>query len=152
MLHCAKAILTITTLILTGACSIGGLANETTITETDAKQYLVNLVEHNSNGALALIAFEKTDGQASEFSGIKRYEIQGTAALQYVHPFLWCSEQVAIDDASILFTEKQRQLCLKTSQGAEGDKQSISVDLLFARSERRWNMLTASIENAGTAR
>jgi hypothetical protein len=46
------------------------------VSETAARQIVESEVNRQSDGRLALVNFKKTDGQASEESGIKRYRMQ----------------------------------------------------------------------------
>lgn len=150
-------------LLLVGCGSGGaGIPSNGTVSVADARQYVSNLIERNSGGGLKLIAFEKTDGQASESGGVKAYRMDTMATVQHQRAFSWCADGYATTVDMSWFHELRPDglhslspyaLCTgSTVAGSEGDRASVSIALVFTRSEAGWNVENVLVSNVRSAR
>ena len=57
--------------------------------ESDMKQKIEQQIQQNSNGLIKLIGFQKTNGKDMEFAGVKIYEMEWVANLEFTGDCLW---------------------------------------------------------------
>jgi hypothetical protein len=74
----------VTTMVILLLAGCGGPPSS-----SDGRQQLENRIQNQSNGLIKLTSFEKTNGVAQELMGMKFYEMEYSAEIEFLDDCMW---------------------------------------------------------------
>lgn len=98
---------------------------------SEGRDILEGVIQSNSNGLIKLVEFEKTNGQESEFMGVKAYAMEFQATIEFTADCYW-------NDAFQTSTGRQPMFSLMTRTGNAQTPQTILGEILFEKTEQGW--------------
>ena len=117
-------------------------------TESDARNALESKIQRQSNGLIKIAAFQKTNGMAREYGGIKAYEFDYVAEIEFTDDCMWGGGGPFGWDGSFEATRGQPHGALDSfnpkyfgKQAAnKGQRQKVSGKFAFEKTERGWRL------------
>ena len=115
--------------------------------EEDGRNALAKKIHDESNGLIRLISFRKTDALEREFQGVRLYQLEYTAEIEFLENLMWNGEgpfwegdynairgqpQGALDSFNPRFMGK--------APAAKGQRKNVSSMLIFERTVRGWRL------------
>lgn len=103
--------------------------------ESEVRQKIEQKISRNSNGLVKLVDFRKINGIEREFGGVRTYEMEWSAELEFVADCLWDSSTFkAIPPPQGL----DAYLHLNMKKAAWGDRVKISGSTTLEKAENGW--------------
>jgi len=116
--------------------------------ESDGRSALESKVQAQSNGLIKVASFQKTNGVAREFGGVKAYELDYTAEIEFTDDCMWGGGGPFGWDGSFEAARGQPRGALDSfnpkyfgKQAAKkGQRQKVTGKFAFEKTERGWRL------------
>lgn len=118
-------------------------------TQSDGQSALERKIQRESNGLIHLISFQKTDGLAQEVMGVKTYQLQYTAEIEFTDSCAWGDGSALVGwqggfSADRSSGSSQMAMLMDMSvhykKGAKGQREQVSSTLVFIKTENGWSL------------
>jgi hypothetical protein len=103
--------------------------------EADARKRVEQEIQQNSNGFIKLIDFRKTNGKDVEFAGVKVYEMEWVANLEFTGDCMWNTSNFhtipPLEGINLLFHQDKKK-------AQKGQRVDLSGSTTFEKTEKGW--------------
>jgi hypothetical protein len=110
--------------------------------EADARNAVEHQIQQNSRGLIKLAGFQKTNGKDMELAGVKIYEMEWTATLEFLGDCYWDSRSLAAVPKNDGRVGLDALLSLPERFGKQpatrGQRTDLNGTTSFERTEKGW--------------
>lgn len=108
--------------------------------ESDGRNALEEKIRANSNGLIRLASFQKTNGIAQEIEGMKLYEMEYTADIEFLEDCVWSGTYRG--EARLFYAEPrgQRKWFGAFEPASKGQHQRLTGRFSFQKAEKGWRL------------
>lgn len=112
-------------------------------TEADGRRMIDQLIQNSANGLITLVRFAKTNGNQGEVLGVKTYEMDYEADIEFLNDAWWGGPSLNLDGASAFSASPYRGKAFDPgvfmkAQVHKGQRVRVQGSVLFSATEKGW--------------